>query len=176
MAPAGGILCSMIIPAILCDLIDQRYVRASGWCGLAAFFSLFGLMHGNNHVMPDGTEMNPLLGKDKYTSDLGEVVFAGETIPTIHAFGYPLPNTTAGAIGGPAATYKINDPNGLPERMFNEGWRFTVAYSMLAVFSLGHAAFQKAKPGVCATIMDNGKVDVTVETGSSTGKAEVAAA
>ena len=120
-----------------------------------------------------------MLGKDKYTSDLGEVVFAGETIPTIHNFGYPLPNTTAGAIGGPAATYKINEVNGLPERMFNEGWRFTVAYSMLAVFSLCHAAFQKVKPGVCPSVMDNGKVDVTVDlaTGQlSTGKAEVAAA
>jgi len=177
MAPGGGILCSMIVPAILCDLIDQRFVRASGWCGLAAFFSLFGLMHGNNHVFPDGTEMNPLLGADKYTSDLGEVLFAGENIATTHNFGYPLPNTTAGAVGGPPATYKINEINGQPERMFNEGWRFTVAYSLLAVFCLGHAAFQKAKPGVCPAVMDNGKVDVQLNLPmSSTTKAETAAA
>ena len=155
MAPAGGIMCSMVVTAILCDLTDNRFGRAIVWCLLAAFFSLFGLMHGNNHVFPDGSEMNPELGNDKYTSDLGEVMFAGETIPTIHNFGYPLDYGS----GGWEATYKINEVNGVPERMFNEGWRFTVAYCMVAVFCAIHMGLQKMMPDSFVAIMDNGKVD-----------------
>jgi len=154
MAPGGGIMCSMVVTAILCDLTDQRFLRASVWCAIAAFFSLFGLMHGNNHVFADGSEMNPELGSDKYTSDLGEVMFAGETVPTTHNFGYPLDYGS-----GWVPTYKVNEANGVPERMFNEGWRFTVAYMMAFVFCLIHAGLQKMMPDKFVAVMDNGKVD-----------------
>lgn len=158
MAPGGGIFCSMVVPAILCDLIDHRFGRATIWCLVAAFLSLFGVMHGNNHVFPDGSEMNPELGKDKFTSDLGEVMFAGETIPTTHNFGFPLSYPD-----GWTATYKVNEVNGIPERMYNEGWRFTVAYCAVAVFCLLHLAVQKLKPNwMSPPIMDNGKVELQI--------------
>jgi len=170
MAPGGGIFCSMMVPAILCDFIDQRFGRASIWCFIAAFMSLFGIMHGNNHVFPDGSEMNPELGADKFTSDLGEVMFAGATTPTIHNFGFPLSYPD-----GWAATYKVNSVNGIPERMYNEGWRFCVAYVALGVFSLLHLAFQKVKPGVCPSIMDNGKVAVEIDGKPASGVESAAA-
>ena len=154
MAPGGGIMCSMVVTAILCDLTDQRYVRATVYCLIGAFLSLFGLMHGNNHVFPNGQEMNPMLGSDKYTSDLGEVVFAGPNVPTTHAFGYPL-DYGSGWVG----TYKINEANGVPERMFNEGWRFTVGYLMIAAFCVLHAVLQKQMPDKFPAIMDNGAID-----------------
>ena len=76
-----------------------------------------------------------MLGSDKYTSDLGEVVFAGPNVPTTRAFGYPL-DYGSGWVG----TYKINEANGVPERMFNEGWRFTVGYLMIGRFICGIAS------------------------------------
>merc|ERR1711988_1059706 len=132
--------------------------RAAIFCAIGAFFSLFGLMHGNNHVLPNGEEMNPLLGTDKLTSDLGEVLFAGAIAPTIHAFGFPLPNAS---VTGPI-TYFVNEVGGVPQRTYNEGWRFCVAYSALMLFSLCHFAFQKMKPDVLPAVMDNGKVDVVL--------------
>ena len=98
MAPGGGILCSMFVTAILCDLTDSRFFRASIWCVIACLLSLFGLMHGNNQVYVDGNENeigrgrdprcrrcfrcvagDPYTGKatldasvDPYTTDLGE--------------------------------------------------------------------------------------------------------
>ena len=40
---------------------------------------------------------------------------------------------------------------------FNEGWRFAVAYAMLAVFCALHAVVQKVTGKMCAeVVMDNG--------------------
>ena len=84
---------------------------------------------------------------------------------------YPLSNLTD---AGDRPTYKVNEitnygradsrgpQDGLmvPERMYNEGWRFCVAYIMLFFFSLLHFAFQKlCCSAKCAAINDNGKVD-----------------
>jgi len=54
MWPGGGILCSLIVTQIITDMIDMKYVRGCVYCVLALFLSLFGLMHGNNTVKPDG--------------------------------------------------------------------------------------------------------------------------
>ena len=110
MAPGGGILCSMFVTAILCDLTDSRFFRAAIWCAMASLFSLFGLMHGNNQVFADGTEMHAHTGSgcgtgtgnatldaelgvsvgpcahtggDPYTTDLGEVMVSTATMPSI---------------------------------------------------------------------------------------------
>jgi len=82
MAPAGGILCSLIVPAILCDLVDGRFFRGSIFCFIAAVLSFFGLMHGANYHQPDG-KMIPTMGADEsdyYTTDLGEFIFP--SVPT----------------------------------------------------------------------------------------------
>merc|ERR1719454_121722 len=39
MAPGGGIMCSLVIPAILCDLVDARFFRSSIFCLIAAALS-----------------------------------------------------------------------------------------------------------------------------------------
>ena len=59
MAPGGGIMCSLIVPAILCDLIDARFGRAAIFCTIACIFSLFGIMHGANYHQPDGMMILP---------------------------------------------------------------------------------------------------------------------
>merc|ERR1719230_1878267 len=77
MAPGGGIMCSLVIPAILCDLVDGRFFRGSIFCLIAALLSFVGLMHGANYHQPDG-KMIPSMGADEtdfYTTDLGEFIF-----------------------------------------------------------------------------------------------------
>jgi AGZA family xanthine/uracil permease-like MFS transporter len=83
MAPAGGIMCSLIVSWILCDLTDSNFVRGGVVAALASFLSLFGLMHGNNYVFSDGTVMSADTGGDHYTTDLGEVVLSTFTEPKV---------------------------------------------------------------------------------------------
>jgi len=78
MAPGGGIMCSLILPAILCDLVDARFYRAAVFCAIACLFSMTGLMHGANYHQPDGMMM-PAMGADEadyYTTDLGELTWS----------------------------------------------------------------------------------------------------
>jgi len=78
MAPMGGIICSLIIPAILCDLVDGRFFRSSIFCLIAAACSWTGLMHGANYIQPSGM-MIPAMGADEsdyYTTDLGEFMLS----------------------------------------------------------------------------------------------------
>jgi hypothetical protein len=42
---AGALLVSMIISAILASLCDNKYATAAMWASVAAFFSLFGIIH-----------------------------------------------------------------------------------------------------------------------------------
>jgi len=146
MAPGGGIMCSLIVPAILCDLIDQRFIRASIYCAIACLFSLLGLMHGNNYVFPDGTIMH----SNTHTTDLGEIIVSTARFPSTGYFGNPMSTSNF--------TYAV-DHDGPTNRVANEGWRFAVAYASVFVFCLLHVAFQKMKPGVCPSVMDNGKAD-----------------
>jgi len=166
MMPGGGIMCSLMVTAILCDLIDQRFIRASVFCAISCLLSLFGMMHGNNHVFGSGER----LFANQFTTDLGEIMSA---IPKI-----PDDVTTP---GDPDMKYRIN-MNPLPfplgsgsityERVGNEGWRFAVAYAALCLFCLAHAVFQNMKPGSCVSIMDNGKVEAAGNAnGSSTSDA-----
>jgi len=57
MWPGGGILCSLFVTQILCDIIDSKFMRGSIFAFISMLFSLFGLMHGNNVIRPDGTTM-----------------------------------------------------------------------------------------------------------------------
>jgi len=57
MWPGGGIMCSLMLTAILCDITDSKYRRASVMCLISMLFSLFGIMHGNNVYKPDGEAM-----------------------------------------------------------------------------------------------------------------------
>ena len=184
MAPGSGIMVSLVLPAILCDLIDSRFIRASFWCFLAMWLSLFGLMHGNNYVWSNGQELHPhgtLMGG----GDLGEVMLSTETYAT--NCNAPGDDTTCPcgfdpAIGGctwqivygseadgyAPNTYHINHFEAmsvgfrvptLRSTGYNEGWRFAVAYAILFVVCLGHAGVQatlcKGKE-MCAAVMDNG--------------------
>merc|ERR1719450_1978993 len=78
MAPGGGILCSMFVPAILCDLVVGRFFRSGIFCMIAAFLSLTGMMHGANYHQHNG-RMIPTIGADEsdyYTTDLGEFMLS----------------------------------------------------------------------------------------------------
>ena len=39
---------ALVLTAIVCDLIDRKFLRAAVFCGIACWFSMFGLMHSNN--------------------------------------------------------------------------------------------------------------------------------
>ena len=45
---AGGIMNALVLTAIVCDLIDRKFLRAAVFCAIACWFSMFGLMHSNN--------------------------------------------------------------------------------------------------------------------------------
>jgi len=158
MSPAGGFICALIVPAILCDLIDHRYMRAFGNCCIACMFSLFGLMHGNNNVFASGKLMHANLHTNWMSYDLGEIMLSVPKFPTktYGEFDPPLPDGSEWSYRVDKNPYAGTQQDGW-ERACNEGWRFAVAYAALAVFCLGHALFQKMKPGVLEPVMDNGK-------------------
>ena len=167
MAPGGGIMCSMIVPAILCDLTDCRFGRAGIFSLIAMFMSLFGLMHGNNGVFADGSEMH-VHGAHSY--ELGEVMLSTETYATKcnpgPACPYPF-DIAPPAAGEDSNAYRINhfeSPTYLRKKTkratsFNEGWRFAVGYAGVAVFCAIHFALQMGPckdSETCAAVMDNG--------------------
>ena len=39
---------ALVLTAIVCDLIDRKFLRAAVFCFIACWFSMFGLMHSNN--------------------------------------------------------------------------------------------------------------------------------
>lgn len=45
---SGGIMNALIITSTLSDLIDRKYIRGACFCFVAIWFSMFGIMHGNN--------------------------------------------------------------------------------------------------------------------------------
>merc|ERR1712110_561547 len=71
-------MCALIATAILCDIVDSRYLRASVYCLIAGCFSFFGLMHGANYIYPDGRVISAIGTSDAdfYTTDLGEFTFS----------------------------------------------------------------------------------------------------
>lgn len=189
MAPGGGIMCSMIVPAILCDLVDCRFIRASIFSLIAMVFSLFGLMHGNNYVFANGHEMH-VHGSHSY--ELGEVMMSTETYsiqcnagPTCpFPFAVAPPNVTAGEEPNAYYVNHFETPTYLrvPTKRstaFNEGWRFAVGYAAVFVFCMLHAAVQmsmcKGKDG-CAAILDNGKAEAEETTSTSPKAKETAEA
>jgi hypothetical protein len=58
-AAGSGVMASVIITQIVCDLIDMRFVRCLGYTLLAMVFSLFGIMHGNNSYGVSGEGSKP---------------------------------------------------------------------------------------------------------------------
>lgn len=58
MWPGGGIMCSIMVTQILCDLIDAKFLHGAAFSFVSIFLSLFGLMHGNNTVKPNGENFN----------------------------------------------------------------------------------------------------------------------
>jgi len=63
-AAGGGIMVSLILTQIICDLIDLRFASGMFFSFLAAVFSATGIMHGNNNFSHNGTPI-----------DLGELTF-----------------------------------------------------------------------------------------------------
>ena len=195
MAPGGGIMCSLIVPAILCDLIDARFGRAAIFCTIACIFSLFGIMHGANYHQPDGM-MIPAMGADEsdyYTTDLGELTVSLPIMATYESWQSPfLASIGVGFISSYSYTYRTEDLGfddpyrcppwmqtspeagsgasshlntyGLPcpaptkqHHVYNEGWRFAVAYFFGILFCLAHYAVANfAMKGSCVAVMDNG--------------------
>jgi len=115
MAPGGGIMCSLVIPAILCDLVDARFFRSSIFCLIAAALSFCGLMHGANYHQPDGM-MIPAMGADEsdyYTTDLGEFMFSLPETAKYESWQSSLPDDLielgVGDISKYDWTYKVDD-------------------------------------------------------------------
>jgi len=54
LGAGGGIMASLIITQIICDLTDCRFDRAALYSLIACVFSEFGIMHGNNPVGING--------------------------------------------------------------------------------------------------------------------------
>lgn len=178
MAPGGGIMCSMIVPAILCDAVDGRFFRSAVFCLIAALLSFTGLMHGANYHRHDRMMM-PAMGADEadyYTTDLGEFMFSLPVTPDHESWQTPeLKDAGIGNIAPYNWKYKIDDqgfddpyrcppwllaPDGscpTPTKqmhVYNEGWRFAVAYLFGAIMMVLHGVigkFLKVEP-----IMDNG--------------------
>lgn len=117
LSAGGGIMASIVVTQIVCDLTDSRYDRAAIGSLIAMVFSEFGIMHGNNPVGIDGS--SPVLG---------------ELSVSFHE----------------VADYK---------KGVNEGWRFAVAYAMLAIFCVAHYLVQRMGK-LPPAVMDNGVCDV----------------
>lgn len=109
MAPGGGIMCSLVVTAFLCDVVDSRYGRAAVWCLLAALFSFFGLMHGANYIYPDGRIISTIGTSDAdfYTTDLGELTFSLPVVATHLSFQDPA--TDSGYVTPYTWQYIVND-------------------------------------------------------------------
>merc|ERR1719502_196230 len=90
MAPGGGIMCSLMVTAILCDIVDSRYGRATVFCFVSGFFSFMGVMHGANYIYPDGRCITVIGTSDAdfYTTDLGELTWSLPVEATNLAFQY----------------------------------------------------------------------------------------
>mmetsp|Transcript_39246 Transcript_39246/g.90912 ORF Transcript_39246/g.90912 Transcript_39246/m.90912 type:complete len:586 (+) Transcript_39246:62-1819(+) len=57
LSAGGGIMASIVITQIVCDLTDCRFGRAAAYSSLAMFFSEFGIMHGNNPISYQGVPL-----------------------------------------------------------------------------------------------------------------------
>jgi len=53
----GGILLSILLVQVVCDLIDNRYQRAAIYSFVLMMATEFGIVHGNNKVGHDGGEV-----------------------------------------------------------------------------------------------------------------------
>jgi AGZA family xanthine/uracil permease-like MFS transporter len=70
MAAGGGIMASLIVTAIICDLTDRRFMRATVFSLIGTFCSYFGIMHGVNeygkrfgHWDDDAAKYRPIIGE-----------------------------------------------------------------------------------------------------------------
>lgn len=160
MAAGGGIMVSLILPQIICDLIDNRYMRATVFCCIGAFCSIFGIMHGMNPVSMGDTEPSAWpMGGD------GDMVVKGQL--TVAKWdnkpGWTKLDPRSIANFGPPnlcaqpPEFRVDQETaqGTPSDGMNEGWRFAVAYTMAAAFCLVHVGLQKM--GLTKeAVMDNG--------------------
>jgi hypothetical protein len=175
MAPGGGIMCSLIVPAILCDLIDARFGRAAIFCTIACLFSLFGLMHGANYHQPSGM-MIPAMGADEsdyYTTDLGELTVSLPVMATFESWQTPfLKSIGVGDISTYEYTYRTEDLGfDDPYHVYNEGWRFALAYFFGILFCLAHYAVANfVMKGSCVAVMDNGAANADLSVAPKKGE------
>jgi AGZA family xanthine/uracil permease-like MFS transporter len=153
LAAGGGIMASLILPAIICDLIDNRYLRAAVFSAIASLFSLFGIMHGMNPVDVDG---NPPSAFPFFQG--GIMMVKGQLTVAIKD---DHDGWTAAGGGGAICTqppeFRVDQTTaaGLPADGMNEGWRFAVAYAMVFAFCLIHHGLQKMG-WLAEPVMDNG--------------------
>lgn len=68
---SGGIMNALIIVSSLSDLIDRKYLRGAAFLFVAIWFSMFGIMHGNNL-------QGHSIGADQ-RAGRGEATWAGES-------------------------------------------------------------------------------------------------
>jgi len=158
MAAGAGIMVSLILPQIICDLIDNRYMRATVFCLIGAVLSVFGIMHGMNPVNLGDNQPSawPMGGT-------GDMVVKGQLTIAKWDDKPGWTQTQSAANFGPAnlcaqpPEFRVDQTTaeGVPSDGMNEGWRFAVAYTMAAAFCLVHVGLQKM--GLTKeAVMDNG--------------------
>uniref|UniRef100_A0A7S4F4P7 SLC26A/SulP transporter domain-containing protein n=3 Tax=Chrysotila carterae TaxID=13221 RepID=A0A7S4F4P7_CHRCT len=152
MMPGGGILVSLFLTQIICDMIDLRFIRGATYSVLCCILSEFGFMHGNNPVKEEGSCVREdsicVSGTVDAATERGQVLAAyidGGSYKQLATYPPPLFGVTTGNVDA-------NNSYGL-----NESWRFAAMYAVLALFLLAHLPFQY-KGLIAKPIMDNGVV------------------
>ena len=168
MGAGAGIMASLILTQILCDLTDNRYGRAAVFSLIAVVFSLFGIMHG----------MNPVDTKDRVPSSFpffgsGDMKVKGQlTFSRKDSH----PGWTSASFSDALCTqppeFRVDQiqASGVPADGLNEGWRFAVGYGIVFVVCVVHMGMQKIG-WLPPAIMDNGVKDAAAEAKSSTKSA-----
>ena len=152
MAAGAGIMASLILTQILCDLTDNRYGRAAVYCLVAIAFSLTGIMHGMNPVdtddnPPSGFPLGGIYGSNGEMKVKGQLTFSlkdsrpGMT-DTKTMFGDPAP-----ALCTHPPEFRVDQitADGKAADGMNEGWRFAVGYAIVFFGCLLHLGMRSAQ-------------------------------
>ena len=163
MGAGAGIMASLVLTQILCDLTDNRYGRAAVFSFVAIFFSLFGIMHGMNPVDTDdkvttGFPINNARGGDGEMKVKGQLTVSFKDTHKGWSDDEAFPwGEAAPALCTQPPEFRVDQmmANGEKADGMNEGWRFAVGYGIVFAVCLIHLGMQKMG-WLPPAIMDNG--------------------
>eukprot|EP00965_Chrysotila_dentata_P183069 6045146-Pleurochrysis_carterae.AAC.1 len=152
MAPGGGILASLFMTQIICDMIDLRFIRGAAYCLTSVVLSEFGFMHGNNPVKSEDNCVREdslcVTGTPSQATERSQVLASyidGSSYKQLATYPPPLFGITTPVVDA-SQSYGLN-----------ESWRFAAMYAILGLFLLAHLPFQY-KGWIGKPILDNGAV------------------